>query len=159
LPGSEYETRNPAKLALMIGNKDQFANDRLCRDQRIQRTNGCAGTLKPRPNLRIRSCVAGGKFQDGDRTKEIFCQPQRLRRRTALGRAGPQLGFGNDANRNVFRGPSEQVFSNCQILFEGIDAGIGVEEEFHRSEVRFSASPCGGRLKSSATPANDSAYP
>src|SRR5262249_46212112 len=77
----------------------------------------------------------------------------------ALGRAGSQFGFSNDAHRNVFRGPSEEVFQNCQMLFEGIDAGIGVEEEFHRREVRFSTSPCGGRVKSSATPANDSAYP
>ena len=83
-PVLNMQARNAAKLALIIGNKHQFANHRLCRDQRIQRTNGCAGTLKPRPNLRIRSCVAGGKFQDGNGTKEIFYQPQRLRRRTAL---------------------------------------------------------------------------
>jgi hypothetical protein len=100
-PVLNMQARNPTKLALFIGNKDQFANDRLRRDQRIQRTNGCGGTLKPRPNLRIRSCVAGGKFQDGNGTKEIFYQPQRLRRRTALGRAGPQFGFSNDANCNA----------------------------------------------------------
>lgn len=91
--------------------------------------------------------------------RKFSSHPQRLRRRTALGCARPPFGFSNDAHHNVFRGPSEQVFQNCQILFEGIDAGIGVEEEFHRSEVRFSTSPCDGRVKSSATPANDSAYP
>jgi hypothetical protein len=29
------QARDPAKLALIIGNKDQLANDCLCRDQRI----------------------------------------------------------------------------------------------------------------------------
>src|SRR5262245_30438667 len=100
-PVLSMQARNPAKLALIIGNKDQSVNDRLRRDQRIQRTNGCAGTLEPRPNLRIRSRVVRGKFQDGNGTKEVFYQPQRLRRRTALGRAGPQFGFSNDADRNV----------------------------------------------------------
>ena len=104
------QSRDPAKLALIVGNKDQFASDRLCRDQRIQRTNGCAGTLEPRPNLSIRSCVPAGKFQNGNGTKKIFYQPQCLRRSSALGRA--QFGFGNDAHHNVLRGPSEQVFQN-----------------------------------------------
>lgn len=71
-PVLNMQARYLAKFALIVGNKDQFASDRLCRDQRIQRTNGCTGTLEPCPNLSVRSCVAGGKFQDGNGTKEIF---------------------------------------------------------------------------------------
>ena len=54
-PVLNMQTRDPAELALIIGNEDQFATDGLRRDQRIQRTDGCAGTLELRPHLSIRS--------------------------------------------------------------------------------------------------------
>jgi len=101
-PVLNMQTRHPGKLARIIGNKYQFAIDRLCRDQRIQRTSGRAGTLELRPNLSVGSCITRHKFQDGNRPKKILHKPQSLNRRRALGRAGPQFGF------------------------EGIDAGIGV---------------------------------
>jgi hypothetical protein len=40
-----------------------------------------------------------------------------------------------------------------------IDAGIGVKEELHLSEVLFLRTPWGGLVKSSGTPAKESTYP
>lgn len=91
--------------------------------------------------------------------KKILDQPQGLRRQSALRNTGTQLAFGDDAHGNIFPVLGEQEFQNDRVLLECIDAGIGVENEFHRIEDRFSTSPCAGSAKSSGTPANDSNHP
>src|SRR6185437_2091518 len=101
---------------------------------------------------------AGSNFQDGKRAEEILHQQQVPRRRGALGCACPQLGFRDDAHRDVFPALGQKVAQNGGVFLERIDAGIRIEQEFHRSEDRFSTLPCGGRTKSSGTPAKDSTH-
>ena len=86
-PVLNLQGRDPAKVPLIIGNKNQFAGDRLGRYDGVERTNGFTGAFKPRAHLGVRSCIAGGEFEDVQRTEETLQQVQRLCRRNALGRS------------------------------------------------------------------------
>ena len=68
----------------------------------------------------------------------------------------PQLRLGDDADRHFRSRVAEQPLEYALVLFERINADIGVQEERHPTFGRQSASPCAPRSKSSGTPANDS---
>ncbi len=88
-PVLDVEAVDPAKLALIIRNQYKFAAHGLRSDKRIERANGCASAFELCPDLSIRCGVAGGKFQDRERAKEILHQAHRLRRLTTFGGASP----------------------------------------------------------------------
>ena len=67
---SLYEAGDPAKLTLVIGNKDQFASNRLCRDQHVRRTNGCAPALELRAHFSIRSRIVRCEFFNDAKREE-----------------------------------------------------------------------------------------
>ena len=71
----------------------------------------------------------------------------------------PQFGFRYDAHGDIISPVREQLSQNSRILFQCVDASIGVEKILHLSASRSSALPCGGLVKSSGTPAKDSTYP
>src|SRR6266850_1574941 len=66
--------------------------------------------------------------------------------------ARTQLGLADDADCDICATPRKHPLQDGRSLLEGVDAGIGIEQVFHSSFSRSSASPCGGLLKSSGTP-------
>ena len=58
-PVLNAEAGDPAKFTLVIGNQDEFAGDRLRRNQRVQRANGCARALELTAYVSIRSRIYG----------------------------------------------------------------------------------------------------